>query len=235
MTEENASKSGSLLTGWIVAAVVGMGLGIILTWLAVLPFLLGLYFFLLAGLLLGAIIARFGKSDSPQPKGRIWAASVTIACLVWMVTLVVEYVTFPRDAFEEVLTSLPAYVPQEDRPELREAVYHAVLSELLDRPSDGGIADWILGFPAYLSWVATDGTMRCPRILAEGTRSLVVRQGQTLWIMRVIISLLLLVFAVSALPLGLTRPPKSDDADDSDDAEKAPEADSDGPADDSVS
>lgn len=90
----------ALLAGLLVALALGVTL---LTWALSLMFMLGLFFFMLFGLLVGAVMFRFGVRSRPMPRGRVVLISAAVAFAGWSAALTKEAVDFPRDFVDRVV------------------------------------------------------------------------------------------------------------------------------------
>ena len=67
------------------------------------------------------------------------------------------------------------------------------------------------GFPGFVWWSLTDGTMECPRIFSDSTTTLRLKQRRGLWVVRLSLSFILITAAILTQVLGLGPPrPKPD-------------------------
>ncbi len=197
----------SLLSG----CVVGVPAGCLLAYLAVLPLFVGLFFFLLVGLVIGAVMFRFGKPAAPVRPATLRQISAAVTVLVWATGLVVEYVEFPDDAARAVRRSLPQRLTLEQQDELRDNTRRHVLSQLTGRDFQGGFVGYLRGFPSYLKWAATQGTMECPRVFNDSMHTLKLPQRGIPWLIRVLVSLGLLAFPILSQLRVLANPPEPPD------------------------
>ena len=129
-------------------------------------------------------------------------------CL-WTTSLAVEYKALPDSAARQVRNSIPRPLTTEQRTDLAQQTHQHLLSQWLGRDTDDGLADTVLGFPAYLKWVATDGTMQCPRVFDDSMHTVTTGDRQLKWLIRVIVSLGLLNFTLLSQCLSLSQPPTS--------------------------
>ena len=201
--------------GWsfVGGCAVGVPAGCLLAYLALLPFFLGLFFFLILGLLIGAVMFRFGKPAAPVARARLWGIGVAVAVVVWTTGLVVEYLGFPADAARAVRKSLPQSLTPDQQDELYDRTRQHILSQLIGQDFRGGFFEHLRAFPAYLKWATTSGTMECPRIFNDSVHTVRLSQRGIPWLIRVIVSLGLLAFAILSQVLALARaaePPGSD-------------------------
>ncbi|UCD27520.1 MAG: hypothetical protein JSV03_10400 [Planctomycetota bacterium] len=189
----------------IVGCALALPAGWLLATLAVLPMFLGLFFFLLFGLLIGAIMFRFGRAARPAPRSKLIAVGCMASLVVWAVALVTEYRNFPTDAAKAVRDSFPSRsFVKTDLERIRHETHRHVLKQLKEDYSPGG-------FVGYLRWAATDGTLKCPRIFGQDTATYQLHQRGVMWIIRVVLSLVMVGFTTITQFIGLAESPKSDD------------------------
>jgi len=159
------------------------------------------------GLLIGAIMFRFGRSGAPARPGPLRLIGGAVVLLTWATTLVTEYATFPGLAARRTIISWqPRRLKPDQKAEINRRSGHHVMSQLLGRDYRGGVAERVLGFPQYLKWIVSDGTMNCPRVIDDSHFTLVMGQRKRSWAFRVIMSLGLLAFAILSQYMLLTRP-----------------------------
>lgn len=193
--------------GWslIAGCVLGVPAGCLLAYLAVLPLFLGLFFFLVIGLIVGAVMFRLGRLAGPRSKASLWLIGSVVVLVIWGTGLVVEYLGFPRDATRAVLKSIPQRLTPEQRADLYIQTRRYVLARFVGGQSEPGRLGSLRGFPAYLRWAATDGTIACPRVFNDSTHKVSLPQRRVGWVIRVGASLALLAFAILAQFLSLPR------------------------------
>lgn len=78
-------------SGLLTAALILAVLSWLLARLIWLPFLFGLFFYLVAGLLAGAIAFRVAKAARPVPRGKILGGVVVITIMTVVASIVFEY------------------------------------------------------------------------------------------------------------------------------------------------
>lgn len=186
----------------------GIPAGVILAYLAPMPFYLGLFFFLVFGLVIGAIMFRFGRGAVPVRPLTLNLIGSVVVLLTWGTTLVTEYATFSGLVARQTETALFRRLTPQQRAEVVAKSHTHVMSQLLGRPYEGGAADWLAGFPKYLRWIARDGTMECPRTVDPSTFTFKASQRRTSWAFRVVVSMALLAFAVLSQYRLLAQPQK---------------------------
>ncbi len=193
----------SALPGLIAGIILAVPAGWVLAYLSALPYFLGLFFFSLVGLLVGAAVYRFGARAMPLPRATCWMIGLTVALLTWVFGLYFEYRSFSEDAAQRVVKASLTPGMAEDR-QLFEESRRLAFSDLASRYPPGG-------FPGYLLWTARDGTMTFPR-LPQGTVRFELREKGPRWIVRVTIGLGLLIFSVVSQCLTLARSPAAANA-----------------------
>ena len=202
--------------GWsfIAGCCTGIPTGVILAYLAAMPFYLGLFFFLLLGLLIGATMFRFGRGATPARPVMLQLIGSAVVLITWGTTLVTEYAIFPGLAARRTEMALVRRLKPDQKAEIAAKSREYVLSKLLGRPYEGRATDWLAGFPKYLRWVARDGAMECPTILDTTTFTLTAGQRKLSWVFRVVLSMVLLAFSIFSQYLLLLRPEKSSNSPD---------------------
>lgn len=193
---------------WL-AMVVGMLLAVPAGWLlapvALLPGQLGLFFFLIVGLLIGATMYRLGKPAAPVPRSRTILIGLAVALTLWLSTLISEYRAMPQVGFAAVRSQLKVSLPPERREHIQEEISAHISSQLNKMFPPGGLI-------GYLRWAATDGTMDLPRVIDQRTVRFSLPQRGVWWMVRVVFSLILTAGAILALiwPLGPEKNSKAE-------------------------
>src|SRR3989304_7721151 len=86
---------------WWAATTVGMVVSLPFAWLlsfaAALPFYLGFFFFLLFGLVIGAVAFRIAAPGRPYGRFAVLAGTTLIVGVCWTTALVKERTGFPAD------------------------------------------------------------------------------------------------------------------------------------------
>ncbi|HPD29141.1 MAG TPA: hypothetical protein PLL20_04045 [Phycisphaerae bacterium] len=193
---------------FVAGCCAGIPAGVILAYLAPMPFYLGLFFFLVLGLVIGAIMFRFGRGAVPVRPLTLNLIGSAVVLLTWSTTLVTEYATLPRLVARRTETSMFRRLTPQQKAEVAAKSRQHVMSRLLGRPFDEGLGDWLAGFPKYLRWIAQDGTMECPRVVDPTTFTFKAGQSKASWVFRVVVSMALLAFAVLSQYLLLARTTK---------------------------
>ncbi len=197
--ETTPAPSGRWWIGVLVGAVVAGPLSWLLSHAATLPFFIGIFFFALFGLVIGASIHRAASGRAPYTRAAVIAGTTLIVLPCWGFSMYLESVRFPndvatfaiettRDIGERTADEFRADVADNTRQFLRETY-----------PPGGplGYARWSL-FSSQLTRKDVPGLRRPFRS----------NQAKVWWAVRVVLSIGLLAFGVSSqtLPLGPTRP-----------------------------
>jgi hypothetical protein len=204
---------------WWWAIVVGVLLAVPFGWLlsyaAALLALIGLFFFMLFGLVIGAAMFRIGQAARPVS---LWKLKLGVALVVlvgWTISIAVEAHDFPDDVAKRALRTKafrqrpgqtredPGRSPQEITAE----IVRGVQAHLRDHYAPGGMI-------GYVRWAVTssefpvdvEGVPQTIRLHFSGNRGW--------WVIRGVLSIVLFAFAVYSLVRILRFPEKSDDADD---------------------
>ncbi len=99
-----ARRGGSLW--WLTVAVgviVSMPFAWLLSYAAALPFYLGLFFFVLFGLVIGATMHRVASRRRPYGRAAILAGTTIVAGAGWIASIAVEGLGFPNDMGDDAI------------------------------------------------------------------------------------------------------------------------------------
>lgn len=196
---ETPRKPGRL---WLALAT-GLALAVPASWalaaLAMLPRLLGLFFFLLAGLLIGAVMYRVGLPAAPAPRPRLYCTGLAVALTLWMGALVVEYRSLPELAFGAVRGQIQFRLSPERRQHIREALHQHVEADLKTHYPPGGLI-------GYMRWVTGSGAMSVPRVIDNTSVHFQLSQRGGWWLVRAGLSLAFLAGAILSQILTLGPP-----------------------------
>ncbi|MBI4580939.1 MAG: hypothetical protein HY718_14625 [Planctomycetes bacterium] len=199
---EESGRTGWIGWSFIAGCALAIPSGWLLAYLAALPFLLGLFFFLLLGLIAGATMFRFGAQAAAPSRGAAWLMGTTVALVMLLTTLTAEYRAFPRSVERVVRKSFYESLTPARRTELTRGVEKFAASHLAENHPPGG-------FVGYLRWAATSGRVTAPRILKTSTVEYRLPQRGTLWLIRVALSLALVEWTIMSQVLGLCAAAKS--------------------------
>ncbi len=195
---------GSLAVGLICALVINYALpGMFrLSSLAFLMFYLGLFFFMLYGLLIGAFMFRAGRSAQPAPKSLLMLIGITVAVALWGGGLYQEYRVLPGLVAESIRGNIDARLTPQQETELREGIGEHLMNHFAEHHPPGG-------FAGYLQWMAGGEPITCPFILTKEEHLVRLPQQGAGFLFRSIVSLGLIVFGILSQFLGLATDPRA--------------------------
>lgn len=188
---------------WWLAVVVGtiasLPFAWILSYAAALPYFIGLFFFALFGLVIGAVAHRVAAPARPYRPSILIVGTACIVLTTWTLTVVKEAMDFPKDMVKQAEATRD--LGGRTIAQFRAEVESDVRGFLRDRYPPGGT-------PGYIRWVLTNGQIQRGELAAVG-RTLGVPQSGFWWAVRVVLSLALLAFGVGSqtLALRLSRDP----------------------------
>ncbi|MCP4249809.1 MAG: hypothetical protein GY778_22430 [bacterium] len=165
-----------------------------------LPFFLGLFFFTLFGLVVGAVVYRVGQGARPIARGRIVGGTVVVVLAIMTVSLTVEGTDFPGQVADYACKKTRRLPKDMTATEFRDASAQQVGEHLSEHFAPGGVV-------GYFRWALTSSELK-PRVamLPVPFRSSQMRHW---WALRVLLSALLLTYGVytQVAPLtGLAKP-----------------------------
>jgi hypothetical protein len=199
--EQGAARGSSFR--WYVATAVALVCAVPIGWLlataALLPFYLGLFFFALFGLMLGAVQYRIGSPAAPIAKSAIYTGGILLIVVTWLIAMGFEYDHLYSDGVrlakerQRVLTPEQLRAIDTDTPAL-------IRGYLASKYPPGGVI-------GYMEWAARSGQMTVTTTAGGRPILFRLRQGPIGWCLRVVISAALLTFGVMSQIVGLTRAP----------------------------
>jgi hypothetical protein len=178
---------------WWLAVLVGTGFSLPFSWLlsaaALLPFLLGLFFFALFGLIIGALVFRIACPRRPYRKGAVLVGTTFIITVCWITSIVLESRAFAPEMGEKA-TDATRSIGDLTRAEHIDKMADQVQAYLRDQYPPGGLI-------GYVRWSLTDGEIK--KGILEGPRKTIKRdQVKHWWAIRVVLSIALLSFGVAS-------------------------------------
>jgi hypothetical protein len=183
----------------LVATVVGLPFILLLMYCAWLPLLMGMYFFILGGMLIGAIWCRLARRVRPVPAGAVRLRMFVMLAIFVVVYLLAEYkvkvMHLVRDMTE--LTIQMQSVDSLGQRQQREREVADHVRQSLRKHGPGPLG--------YLAWAATDGRLP-PMTRYTGKAGLVLPQRQAFYILRVVLSITLLWYGLRLMAKDLSRP-----------------------------
>ena len=202
-----------------VGVLLGLPVGWLLGILIFLPFMLGLFFYMLFGLLVGAAVYRVAGPAAPVRRPVAFAIGLAVTLLIWCTSLAGEYYNvrgysiyrygsqgiawYPVDG--DVTRSVRRWFAYRSfKPEqiakLRAETRSAFLKELDGKYPPGG-------FIGFIRWsVVNDKPIRIPRIFSPSFEPCRPPQQGPGWLIRLALSLILLGGATLSQVLGLAAP-----------------------------
>ena len=103
------NKTPGQLRWWLsilAAALVSLPLAVVLSWAAMLPFMLGTFFFMLFGLLIGAVVFRIARPGRPYGRLPVLAGTTLLVVGCGGTALVKEAADFPSDMAHQATTKV---------------------------------------------------------------------------------------------------------------------------------
>ncbi len=176
--------------------VVSMPTAWLLSYAATLPFFLGLFFFVLFGLMIGAVMHRAAAAGRPYGKASLVLGTTVVVIAGWAVSLAKESRDFPAD-MAAIAPNLTRDIGGRSVDEFRAAVVADVRRFLRESYPPGGAI-------GYARWVILSGELKKGQI-AGVNRTLRRPQHGLWWAVRVVLSIGLLGFGVGSQTLQLTR------------------------------
>lgn len=184
----------------LVGTIVSLPLAWLLSYAAMLPFYLGLFFFMLFGLVIGAVTFRVAAPGRPYARSAVLAGTTLMVGVCWTASLVKESWDFPADLANDAVRRV-RNTGGRSAEDYRAAVAEEVRAFLRDRYPPGGVV-------GYARWMLLEGKLEKGAIPSfdQTLRRSPARWG---WAVRVVLSIALFGFAVSSQTLALGRPSDS--------------------------
>lgn len=183
---------GRFFVGIGVGGVVALPLSWLLAHAATLPFFIGVFFFALFGLLIGAVVHRVAAPGRPYTHRVVMTGTVALIAGGWLVSIIVEAQALPMDLARNVpdwTLSLGGLT----RSEFVANVAGRIRSHLDERYPPGGTI-------GYMRWVMTSGVLPKGSI-TDVRRTLRLPQRKGWWLLRVVLSIGLFSFGISTQTL----------------------------------
>ena len=197
-----ADRTASATAGWgalprwwaalAAGTAVSLPFGWLLSYAAALPFYIGLFFFALFGLVIGAVTYRIAAPRRPYGRFALLTGTTLIVLVGWGSTLVKESRDFPEDVAARAVRQTRD-IGGRSAAEFREDVAADVRRFLAERYPPGGTF-------GYVRWVLTNGQLK-KGDLPTVNRSMEAPQSRWGWAVRVVLSIALLAFGVSSQTL----------------------------------
>lgn len=184
---------------WWVAVTAGLMVSVPFVWLlsygAALPYYLGLFFFALFGLIIGAVMHRVASPNRPYGRGALLAGTTIVVFTGWCGTIGLEANGFPADMAEEATKMSRRTIPNVAA--FRADIADGVRQFLVKKYPPGAT----LG---YVRWIMTSGELKRGDVTGM-SRNFEASQRGLAWAIRVVLSLALFAFGIGSqtLPLKL--------------------------------
>jgi len=175
----------------VAGAIVSLPLGYLLSYGAALMALLGLFFFALFGLLIGAVMYRFAAPARPIPPKHIKIGVAVVLLICWGLAMGKEVYDFPGDKARYALEKV-APLPDGITPEVFKADVERFVRRTLAEQYGGA------GVLGYARWVLSSSRMEYA--VETMTKPIVLKavQYRWWWAVRVVLSIVLLAFGIHA-------------------------------------
>ena len=191
--------SAARVVGGVVAGMVlSLPLGYLLCHAASLPAMLGLFFFLLFGLLIGAAMVRVWTPLQPLAPRTIRVGVALVVLSAWGGSLVWEGLTFPSDVAGEAIRQV-VKVSDKTAGDVRADATQAARDFLKKRYPPGGVI-------GYWRWAAAAKTIEIPITGAANPKPIRYNGNGWIFVTRVILCGVALTLAVRSLVVPLSNP-----------------------------
>jgi hypothetical protein len=192
---------GGVIAGLVPAAILSylLALG------ATLPGMLGLFFFLLFGLLMGAAMFRVWEPLRPLRRRTVIIGVAVVVLVAWGGAMVWEAVTFPADVAKQAVRQVRKVEGKTGR-DVRARAAQAARDYLAEHYPPGGVI-------GYWRWAATSKSISIPITGRPNPRPIPYRSNGWVVVTRVLLCGLGISAAVYLLvaPLARALPPPDDD------------------------
>lgn len=187
-----------------IGLALAIPLGVLLSYPAFLPTMLGLFFFLLFGLLIGAAMFRVWSPLRPLPLARIKQGALMVALCGWLVSLVWEGATFPAQAAKEAIRQVTKPVAGKTPDDIKADARASARAFLAERYPPGGV----LG---YWRWAVTGTQVDIPITGVVKPRAIRLGNTGTLFVIRALLSGVALAAGIWLMVKPLGRVPMPED------------------------
>ena len=178
----------------LAGIVLSIPLGWVLSYVASIPYMIGVFFFALLGLLLGACVFRVARPKAPYPSAPIITGTTLLVVLCWGISVYVEAQDLPF-VMADTAARNTRDIADLSIDEFQESVMRDVRRYLAEQYPPGGT----LG---YVRWVVHSGEIPADALESVKRRLSVGQRGWP-WLVRVVLSLGLLAFGVASQTLTL--------------------------------
>lgn len=205
MTQQTVNSRRVLIRSSIIMALVGVPFMVLLMYCAWLPVYLGMYFFIVGGLLLGGIWYRLAWEIRPATKRSVYTAGAAVLAFWVVVYLGAEYQVKPGH-LAKTLADNSTLVVGVDSPVQRQQRYEQAYAHVKSVMREYGP-----GPIGYFVWNAVDGVM--PPLPGYGGQKIALTQLQLFWIVRIVASVGLLGYGLHLQLKDLSKPLEAETSD----------------------
>ncbi len=195
----NPNRPGGSARWWLavlVGLIVAMPYAWLLSYAGMLLLYLGLFFFVLFGVAIGAVVYRVASPGRPYKRWAVLAGTTIIVLTTWLVSLVKESRDFPRDVAIKAGNQARSIGDQTIQ-EFHTAVQDDVRRFLRETYPPGGTI-------GYARWILLSGELKTEQIAAL-RRPMEPPQRGYGWAIRVVLSIALLAYGVGSQTFLLRR------------------------------
>ena len=190
-----------VVTGAIVSIALGWTL---LSWALALPFMLGVFFFMLFGLFIGAAMFRAASGFVPVQRKTIVTATVIVTLIGWLTSLAKEAIDYPRDFVKHATKRV--HVPDV------EGALGQVQSELRTFINNHLSKNFPPGGPlGYFRLAATGQSVTIDDLPTRQPKPITIppRTSAAVWWIRNILAIIMFYIAIFAVTVDLTKTPSA--------------------------
>ncbi|MFQ5590735.1 MAG: hypothetical protein ACE5HE_06215 [Phycisphaerae bacterium] len=198
MPDEIVARASARWCGACAAGgLASLPLAWLLSYAAALPFFIGLFFFVLFGLIIGAVIHRVAAPGRPYGRSTLVMGTALVVLFGWSLSMLKEARDFPSDRADYV-GRRTGDLGGRTIEEFHEAVAAQVRQYLREKYAPGGVI-------GYIRWALTSGEIAKGELKDVRMRLGKPQQRYT-WSIRVVLSLGLFTFGIGSQtwPLRLT-------------------------------
>lgn len=178
---------------WWLAVIVGILVSLPAAWLlshlALLPFFLGLFFFALLGLVIGAIMHRLAAAGRPYSRHALYSGTTVVVLAGWGASLAQEAQDVPRKLAQQVMETVRT-IGERTPEQYRREIADQIRERLRERYPPGGRV-------GYLRWVLASGELNKGEIESVDV-PLLAAQRRWGWAARAVLSLALFAFGIGS-------------------------------------
>lgn len=185
---------GRFWLGVLVALLVSLPFCWLLSFAALLPFYIGLFFFALFGLVFGAVVCRIAGPRAPYGSGTVLTGTTLLVFAAWGGSIAKESWDLPADLAEQALRR-SREINGQTPAEFRAAVAAEVTARIAEEYPPGGPI-------GYVRWALAGGAFKKGE-LASANVSLKLNQTRYIFAGRLVLSIGLLAFGIASQTLGL--------------------------------